>query len=61
MTAVVSERVDPPVDEAVIVFCPVCCTPTDGISSQVVFVCSVCGQEWTMVIDLGRVASHSPA
>jgi len=61
MTAAVEAHVDSPVDESVIVFCPVCCTPVDVAASDRDIMCPVCTQQWTMVIDLDRIANHSPA
>lgn len=51
----------PEAEESVILFCPVCCTPTDTKASQRRHVCPVCTQEWDMAIDLDRISEHSPA
>jgi transcription initiation factor IIE alpha subunit len=61
VAAVITERVEPAEDESVIVFCPVDCTPVDAAASQTEFTCPVCDQPWTMLIDLERIAAHSPA
>jgi hypothetical protein len=50
----------PPADDTpVIIFCPVCCATHDARAAQENFTCAVCGQAWSMVIDLVRLEEHA--
>ncbi len=47
-------------DVPVIVFCPVCCSPVDGQSSDTDFTCGTCGQKFFMKVDVALINAHSP-